>query len=216
MILALVLATIHQISSPEESIVDDRPVLTPLSFRYFPSAESTGARKRFFQGKDNAFPSQSSRVPSLVEVLLHHRRTAPDASIPDTTTVQGLLSYERQMEISYKVEQIHPGKLLHATTPFYHHYEGEPTTDERSQRKRTDPGPRLVYLTSATLIIVPTNLLSQWSREIHKHVEYPIRVLILRPGTQMPHVTSLASDYDVSYFIMLPYSGNSKTTFRSS
>jgi SNF2-related domain len=172
--------------------------MTPLSFRYFPSAECISARKRFLQGQQDAFPPQSFRVPSFVELLLHHKRTTPDTSIPNTATVQGLLSYERQMEFVSKVEQIHPGQLLQATTPFYFHYEGEPTSTERVRRKENDPGPRRVYLTSATLIIVPANLLGQWGREIQKHVEYPIRVLILRPGTPMPHVTSLASDYDVS------------------
>jgi hypothetical protein len=205
MILALVLATIHQISSPEESIVDDRPVLTPLSFRHFPSAECTSARRRFFRGQEHAFPSHPFRVPSLVELLLHHKRTTPDTSIPNTATVQGLLSYERQMEIVSKVERIHSDKLLQATTPFYYHYGGEPTANERAQRTSTDPGPRLLYLTSATLIIVPANLLSQWDREIQKHVEDPIRVLILRPGTPMPHVTSLASDYDVRCYVILLY-----------
>lgn len=203
MILALVLATIHQISSPEESVVDDRPVMTPLSFRYFPSAECISARKRFFRGKEDTSTPQSSRVPSFVELLLHHKRTFPDTSIPNTATVQGQLSYERDMEVVSKVEQIYPGQLLQATTPFYYHYGGEPTTNERTQRNRNDPGPRQVYLTSATLIIVPANLLGQWGREIQKHVEYPIRVLILRPGTPMPHVTSLASDYDVSNSIFM-------------
>ena len=198
MILALVLATIHQMSSPEDSIVDDRPVMTPLSFRYFPSAECISARKRFFRGKEDAFTSQSSRVPSFVELLLHHKRIAPDTRIPNTATVQGQLSYERHMEIVSKVEQIYPDKLLQATTPFYYHYRGEPTANERTQRNMTDPGPPRVYLTSATLIVVPANLLGQWSREIQKHVENPIRVMILRPGAPMPHVTSLASDYDVS------------------
>jgi hypothetical protein len=205
MILSLVLATIHQISSPEESIVDDRPILTPLSFRHFPSIECTSARRRFYRGEEDTFPSHSFRVPSLVELLLHHKRTTPDTSIPNISTVQGLLSYERQMEIISKVERIHPDKLLKATTPFYYHYGGDPTSNERAQRTSTDPGPRLFYLTSATLIVVPANLLSQWGREIQKHVEYPIRVLILRPGTPMPHVTSLASDYDVSCSVMLLY-----------
>lgn len=196
-ILALILATIHQISSPEESIMDDRHVMTPLSFRYFPSAECTSTRKRFFRGKEDTFDSQSCCLPSFVELLLHRKRTTPDTSIPNTATVQGLLSHERHMEIVSKVEQIHLDQLLQATTPFYYHYEGEPTTNERTQRKGTDPGPRRVYLTSATLIIVPANLLGQWGREIQKHVEYPIRVLILRQGTPMPHVTALASDYDI-------------------
>lgn len=177
--------------------------MTPLSFRHFPSAQCISAREQFFQNNADVILPQSIRVPSFVELLLHHKRTTPDTTIPNTSTVQGLLSYERQLEITSKIEQIHPGKLLQANTPFYYHYNGGSTTDERAQRRKTDPGPRLMYLTSATLIIVPTNLLGQWDREIHKHVEYPIRVLILRPGHSMPHVTALASNYDVSLSVII-------------
>ncbi|KAF5386941.1 hypothetical protein D9615_001552 [Tricholomella constricta] len=196
-ILALVLSTINQISSPEESIVDDRPILTPLSFRYFPSSECLSARKRFLRWDDDAFPNQRSRVPSFVELLLHRRRTAPDTSIPDTSTLSGVVKSLKRAELAAQIEQIPPGELLRLNTPFYHHYRGEPTLAERSPRRSADPGPRVMYLTSATLVIVPPNLLSQWDREIHKHCEYPLRVLILRSRTPMPSAMSLASDYDI-------------------
>ena len=39
MTLSLILSTLNQLSAPEESIVDDRSVMTPLSFRHFPSPE---------------------------------------------------------------------------------------------------------------------------------------------------------------------------------
>ncbi|RDB22176.1 putative ATP-dependent helicase C23E6.02 [Hypsizygus marmoreus] len=197
MILALILATIHQISSPEESIVDERPVLTPLSFRHFPSYECVAARKRLtFRIDDNTIV-QGPRVPSLVELLLHRRRTTPDTRIPNTTIPSEATKEQRKSEVAALVEQIRPGELLRANTPFYLHYHGEPRSNERNQRNNADPGPRVVHLTSATLIIVPANLLSQWDREIQKHCEYPLRVLILRSGTPMPHVISLASDYDI-------------------
>ncbi|GLB34634.1 putative SNF2 family protein N-terminal domain [Lyophyllum shimeji] len=197
MILALVLATIDQISSPEESIVDDRPVLTPLAFRYFPSSECIAARKRFHRSREDTFPIQGSRVPSLVELLVHRRRTTPDTRIFNLNTPSGLEIDAKMAEMKAQVDQIPPGELLRLNAPFYYHYRGEPTVAERSPRKSSDPGPRKMFLTSATLIIVPPNLLSQWDREIHKHCEYPLRVLILRSGTPMPSVTSLASDYDI-------------------
>ncbi|KAG5644225.1 hypothetical protein DXG03_008820 [Asterophora parasitica] len=198
MILALVMATIDQLSSPEESIVDDRPILTPLSFRHFPSSECLSARKRFIRWDDNLFPRGGSRVPSLVELLKHRRRTAPDTRVPDTTTPQGVKREARRAELAAQIEQTRLGELLKLNTPFYHHYQGDPTLAERSSRKSADPGPRVMYLTSATLIVVPPNLLSQWDREIYKHCEYPLRVLILRSGTPMPNAALLASDYDIS------------------
>lgn len=209
MILALILATIDQISSPEESIVDDRPILTPLSFRHFPSLQCKTARKRFFCGRSDETPVQTPRVPSLVEILLHHRQTIPDTSIPDITTPSGLKRHQKRLDITTHVEQTHLGELLKKNTPFYHHYLGEPATNERSQRKNNNPGPRTIYLTSATLIIVPANLVNQWDREIHKHCHYALRVLILRSETEMPHVIKLASAYDVSHIYLpsprLPY-----------
>ncbi|KAF8077645.1 hypothetical protein FPV67DRAFT_1462505 [Lyophyllum atratum] len=197
MILALVLATIDQLSSPEKSIMDDRPVLTPLSFRYFPSFECISARKHFHRWRDDVFPIQGSRVPSLVELLLHRKRTKPDTRILDTSTPSGMERDSKRAEIAAQVEQIPPGEHLQLNAPFYHHYQGEPTDTKRSSRNSAYPGPRRIYLTSATLIIVPPNLLSQWDREIHKHCDYPLRVLILRTGTPMPSARSLASDYDI-------------------
>lgn len=198
MILALVLATVNQISKPEESIVDERPVMTPLSFRYFPSSDCVSARKRFFHGQEDAFPQQGSRVPTLVELLIHYRRTTPDTTIPNTSSRQAARKAERRCDTETQIEQIRPGELLNSNTPFYHHYQENPTNYGRAQRHESYPGPRVVYLTSATLIIVPANLLSQWDREIQKHCEYPLRILIVRSGTEIPTATSLASDYDVS------------------
>jgi hypothetical protein len=201
MILALILTTVNQISKPEESIVDERPVMTPLSFRHFPSSDCVSARKRFFHSQEDTLSSQGPRVPSLVELLLHYRRTTPDTTLPDTTSRRTARKAERRHNAEAQVEQIRPGELLKLNTPFYHHYQENPTNYERTQRNESDFGPRVVYLTSATLIIVPPNLLSQWDREIQKHCEYPLRVLIVRSGTAMPTATSLASDYDVRYSI---------------
>ncbi|KAF9469380.1 P-loop containing nucleoside triphosphate hydrolase protein [Collybia nuda] len=196
MILSLILATVNQISKPEESIVDERPVMTPLAFRYFPSSDCITARKRFFRGGDNTFPQQS-RVPTLVELLMHHHRTAPNTTIPNTSSRLDSRKTERRRSVEAQVEQIRPWELLKSNTPFYHHYQENPTNYERAQRNESQPGPRVVYLTSATLIVVPANLLSQWDREIQKHCEYPLRVLIVRSGTAMPAANSLASDYDI-------------------
>ena len=198
MILALILATLNQISSPEESIVDDRPVLTALSFRHFPSPESIKARKRFYHGRGTIYPVHGSKIPTLVELLLNRIRTNPDTTVPNLTNPREIEKHRKKMTIANHLEQIRLGELLRANGPFYFHYDTEQFTKERVQRRKIDPGPRVVYLTSATLVIVPPNLLSQWYREIQKHCEYPLRVLILRPKTRMPRVSSLASDFDVS------------------
>ena len=198
MILALILATLNQVSSPEESIVDDRPVLTALSFRHFSSPESIAARNRFFHGRCAIYPVHGSKVPTLVELLLSRIRTNPDTAVPNLTNPQEIEKHQKKMLFTNQLEQTRLGELLRANAPFYFHYDTEQFITERVQRKKIDSGPRVVYLTSATLVIVPPNLLSQWYREIQKHCEYPLRVLILRPKTRMPPVSSLASDFDVS------------------
>ncbi|KAG6906520.1 hypothetical protein DXG01_013485 [Tephrocybe rancida] len=197
MILALVLATLNQLSTPEPSIIDERPVMTPLSFRHFPSPEYAAARKSFLRRNNEAIPVEGPRIPSLVELLLHRRRTTPDTTIHNIDTPCGDIREEKRRCWTEKVENIPQGAFLPFNTPFYYHYHGSPTVAERSARTRTEPGPRVVYLTSATLIVVPSNLLSQWDREIHKHCEYHLRVLIMRSGTPMPSAASLASEYDI-------------------
>lgn len=197
MVIGLILATLRQISAPEESIVDDRPVLTPLSLRHFPSPESSAARRRL--SRDQHEKPSPFCVPSLVELLIHHSRTSPDINVPDTSTPRGLQKSTRTQTIEDDVEVLPPGQLLKYNVPFYHHYTGDPMNNERVRRVANKPGPRVMYLTSATLIVVPPNLLGQWDREITKHAEYPLRVLILRSKSPLPALKSLASDYDVCF-----------------
>jgi len=196
MMLALIAATKNQISSPEPSILDERPVLTPLAFRHFPSGHFSYARKRFFGDRDlyddhGTFP----RIPSLVELLLHHHRVSPYCEINDNVSSQ---RRARAIKVEDGIQTLPLGEMLRANTPFYHHYPGEPHNRERAKRKMHELGPKVMYLTSATLVIVPPNLVSQWDREITKHCDFPLRVLVLRAKTPLPSVRHLANDYDVS------------------
>lgn len=191
MMLSLIVATRKQVSAPEPSLVDDRPVMTPLAYRTFPSSDFSAARQRAGTPKLG-----EQRVPSLVELLVHHARTAPFCDIPKNTWS------ERHHRNSMKEEELSTlplGTLLRANVPFYHHYLGEPNNRERAQRNKLPQTPRVIYLTSATLVVVPPNLLSQWDREIQKHCALQLRVFILRTKTPMPSVQSLATDYDVRF-----------------
>ena len=190
MVLSLIAATKNQISSPEACIVDSRPVMTPLSFRHFPSEEFSTSRKRFSRGHSK----NVSRVPSLTELMLHRYRTAP--YIPKSYSSTQYRCYSNKIE---EVNTLPLGKMLRENVPFYHHYLEDPSSSrERTPRNRRDQGPKVMYLTSATLVIVPANLLSQWDREIMKHCSIPLRVLILRTKTPVPSVKNLATDFDVS------------------
>lgn len=193
MMLSLIVATRKQISSPEPSIVDDRPVMTPLAFRHFPGFEFDSARKRMFGGRNHI--TEEPRVPSLVELLLHRARTNPYCEIDKVLSNK---RYHRNLEIEEEVNTLPLGKMLRANVPFYHHYLGEPSNRERAQRNKIDLTPKVIYLTSATLVVVPPNLISQWEREITKHCELSLRVLILRTKTVMPTARKLATNYDVN------------------
>jgi len=193
MMLSLIMATRSQISQPEPSVMDpERPVLTPLAFRHFPSDDFSTARKRASFG-----PEKKQEMPSLVELMLHHARTTPYTNISSHLSPE---AHNRIISIEEGVYNLPLGDVLRANVPFYHQYQADPTNRERVQRKRGEVAPRTIFLTSATLIVVPQNLLSQWHREIIKHCQpdNPLRVLILRSKTPVPSVQSLATDYDVS------------------
>ena len=192
MMISLIIATRNQISSPEPSIIDERAVLTPLAFRYFPSGDFALARKRFYRGQSPLnFQQSEIRVPPLVELLLHHHRASPHGDILD-----GNLD-SRTIERQDRIQNLPLGDAMRTNAPFYHHFPRDPHNLERTKRSDVALGPRIMYLTSATLVIVPPNLLSQWDREITKHCAIPLRVLILRSKTPLPGVRDLATDFDV-------------------
>lgn len=162
----------------------DSPVMTPLSFRHFPSGDFSTSREKILSKNDRHNSYENSRVPSLVELMLHRGRTAPYCNIPKSYSSTQLT----------KSEQVnnHPslGKMLRENGPFYF------------QDKEGGLRFRVMHLTSATLVVVPASLLSHWDREITKHCSTPLRVLMLTTEIQAPSVKSLASDYDVSRILL--------------
>jgi hypothetical protein len=191
MTLALVLATIDQLSKPEESIHDARPVMTPLAFRHFPDSKFEASRKRLSRGRASTSARKGDSFPRLLELMLHYVRTSPDH-----------LHLRRNVEW---LQNRGLQSLLDLNAPFYlQSEEPGPATLKRSRRKDASRGFRKMYLTSATLIVVPPNLLAQWNSEILKHCLGPdetddaLRFLIVKPKDELPSVRVLASDFDVS------------------
>lgn len=193
MIISLILATVGQLPKPEQSLIDERVVMTPLSFRHFPSTDCATARRRMsYKGKE-----RECRVPSLVELLIDRSRVSPSEEVPNLTTTRGQARAERLAASEDNFESLPLEEARKATLPFYFHYTGDPTNFDRDRRKRSASAPKRMYLSPGTLIVVPPNLLGQWDREIIKHSEYPLRVLLLRDRSDMPTLRSLCSDYDV-------------------
>ena len=187
MTLALIVATIGQLSQPEESFHDARPVLTPLAFRNFPIKPFVAARKRIPRCKE-----PDSSIPSLVELLIHYIRVVPDKV--------DLRKHEHWLKVR------HLWHLQELNAPFYFHYddkrESQAPHSTRRQRGEAMP-PRAVFLTSASLVVVPPNLLSQWNSEIYKHCHSSVRVLMMKPGNEFPSARMLTTQYDVRLATML-------------
>lgn len=194
MVLALVLGTLRELPAPEESVIDARPVLTPLAFRHFPSGEFSSTRERMSRSsRSKKLPVEHDRVPTFREILLHQLCINPDSQVAKD---------EKRQFLSETFEQLPMYDLWKkANTPFYFHFQDDyQLTDFRtSHRGRSNPGPRMMYLSAATLIVVPPNLIGQWDREIHKHCEETPRTLIVRSKTVLPQAKDLAADYDVCF-----------------
>lgn len=185
MIIALVLATASQLPDPEESLVE-RPVMTPLAYHHFPSKENALARDKAGLGG-----RAIQQVPSLVELLVHYF-----SSFKVTT---GRPAFADELEAS------HMWPFIQANKPFYHHYDAKPDVEESERPRRQSvpkPYPRTMYLSSATLAIVPLALLGQWKTEIDKHCHDCVRYLIVRPSMDLPDARELALDYEVSRSMM--------------
>jgi SNF2-related domain len=194
MVLALVLTTIDQLSKPEESIHDSRPVMTPLAFRHFPYPQFEAARKRLSRRSPRTLARDDNSFPRLLEIMLHYIRTSPDG-----------LHLRQNMEW---LQNRGLQSLIDLNAPFYLQGE-EPMTLPRPRRNRTKLGFRKMFLTSATLIVVPPNLLAQWNSEILKHCFGPeesddaLRFLVVKPKDELPAARLLASNYDVSIQCMI-------------
>lgn len=194
MILALILATLNQLPEPEESIVDVRPVLSPLSFRHFPSETFADSRKRAgFKAPRRT--ATDPIVPSLVETLLHFIRTSPEQRL--------IQDQSRRLRLSLEDTHPHLHTQLTHNTPFYYEYNRDDVQAEivagRKRRRTPNINPRTMCLSPATLVVVPPNLLGQWTSEIHKHCEGgALRTLTVRQDTQLPSARELAFNYDVS------------------
>lgn len=183
MMLALILLTLNTLPKPPEGTALYRSgeplILTPLAFRHFPHIDYKLARES--DPRKNAF-KDVHRLPTLVETLCHYLRTSPD-----------------KVDIRTFMEELEERQLwepLRCNTPFY--FQSENDWSAYSRRRSTAP-PRMMYLSSATLIIVPKTLSTQWNSEILKHCASTIRLLVIKGKTKIPPPQQLASDYDVCF-----------------
>ncbi|KAI9068581.1 hypothetical protein FKP32DRAFT_1587558 [Trametes sanguinea] len=185
MILSLILATKDQISKPEEAWYEERLPLTPLAFRKFQTPSVKAVRDRLTGSKKKKADSPEG-FPSLVEILLHKCRVSPEGVGLQDLETQEMLERHRLF------------KPWRANVPFYLQF--QPPSDDflgRRARQQTAVGPRVMYLTTATLVIVPDNLRRQWANEILKHCTDILRVYLVDDKRELPDAPVLATDFDI-------------------
>ena len=186
MTLSLILSTIDQLPVPPETFEAITPVLTPIAFNLFPSEPYSEARRLTAPGKRGA-KDERLDVPSLLETMVHYVRINSESV--------GLQPAEEELREARLWDPIM------ANTPFYFHQNGTTFNRKRGLRDRARSAPVVTYLSPATLVIVPQNLLGQWENEISKHctAQIPQRVLVIQKDVKIPSPKQLASDYIVRW-----------------
>ena len=186
MTLSLILLTADQLPVPPETLEVATPILTPIALKFFPSEPYGDARKVAGRQETKDMPLG---VPSLLETMVHYVRVNSENV--------GLQPAEEELREARLWEPIM------ANTPFY--FQRNPkVVDRRRPLRATRPRspPVLTYLSPATLVLVPQNLLGQWENEIYKHctTQIPPRVLVIQKEVVIPPPKQLASDYIVRGF----------------
>ena len=186
MTLALIMSTVDQLPAPPEAVEAITPVLTPIAFKLFPSEPYREAR-RLIAGRRGA-KDEHLEVPSLLETMIHYVRISSESV--------GLQPAEEELQAARLWDPIM------ANTPFYFRHIAKKADPNRPLRARAQSAPLVTYLSPATLVLVPQNLLGQWENEINKHctAQVPQRVLVIQKEVKIPSPKQLASDYIVRAF----------------
>ena len=209
--LALVLSTIDQMSQPEqESMVSS---VTSNMAMEFPEDE--------YHGKDPAgyifsrvvtapfgAPSPGERLGRRPKTHVPPPQVLSKNDAATTTPVPGSVSLAKIAV--HRLRTTHacrpdlldelPAQLQHllgkASAPFILLWPPPPVRMSRVSHERT---PVRVYLTHATLVVVPPTLVMQWLDEINKHcIPGALRVLCMADmHAKLPSAEQLAQDYDL-------------------
>lgn len=187
MTLSLILSTVDQLPTPPEIPEAITPVLTPVAFKLFPSEPYSEARKLAAVSRRGA-KDEHLEVPSLLETMVHYVRINSESV--------GLQPAEEELQAAGLWDPIM------ANAPFYFQQNAKRTDPNRPLRARARSAPVVTYLSPATLVLVPQNLLGQWENEVNKHctAQIPQRVLVIQKEVKIPPPKQLASDYIVRGF----------------
>lgn len=94
-------------------------------------------------------------------------------------------SYFEVWKARHGYEFTHCNDILSRNPGHYFLPTREPLRSGRRSAGVTTPPPEKVYLSPASVVIVPDNLLAQWKQEIKKHTE-GLKAIVLRRGDKLP------------------------------
>ncbi|KLO14911.1 hypothetical protein SCHPADRAFT_291351 [Schizopora paradoxa] len=193
MILALILSDLNSLPPPPDNLSTSSRVLTPLSIRHFPFAHCEDSRTLALSTNRQNFFSDG-RFPTLVELCLDYVRTSEDGydlqqHYPPKS--QSGVPLEDHLEHAALLKP-----LLH-NSPFF--LQSSPVIEDKKYKTRVaiPDIPRLIYISPATVIVVPPNLMSQWEGQISLHCSRNLRVLVVKGDLKLPSAQQLASSYDI-------------------
>lgn len=183
MMLALILSTLDDLPSPPD--FDSDEVLTPVALRHFPQSPFAECRSASVP-VSTISESAPAKLPSFVEILCHHIRSNP-----------GKFNRSRCHNQLADTSLWDP---IQKNFPFYLHFDND-FLRHVSARHSRPVLPQIMYLSPATLVVVPSTLQAQWKYEVLKHCSSSIRTLSISTESDIPSPQVLTSDYDVSPYV---------------
>lgn len=120
-----------------------------------------------------------------MELMVHQLRLRPN-------TLQ-----LHDWEDNLKEHHFHPLEALRRNVPFYLHTDLPCDMGWYTSRGGTPFASKVMYLTTAMLVVMPDNLQQQWANEILKHCTDFLWVLDVGDKDELPDAPMLATDYNV-------------------
>lgn len=156
---------------------------------YSAIVEQQSRPPHLYQSRSSSQSSPSSQrnktLPTLKHLCAHILRLSDQSIAPE--------QYSEEDRFKILAMEL----LLQRATPFFHLW--PPLRGDRTPRVEVKRLPVKVYLSTATLVVVPGTLQAQWQGEIDKHtVPGSLRVLhLLHANSIIPSAFELANNYDL-------------------
>lgn len=206
--LALILATVNHMPLPEQTSMAS--AVTSDMARDFPAQEYQGVdpshtnEQRIVKAAFGA-PSPGERMSRKPKKSAHvpSKATVPkQGRVPGSVSLVQIAAHRLRTTHACRADlremlpvQLQP-MLGPSSAPYFLQWPPAPSHVSRQSQGRA---PVRVYVSSATLILVPQALLVHWTEEIEKHCEKDaLRILVVSTMREvLPRASILAQEYDV-------------------